>query len=690
MKFLLTSVEQTSRRLRFQELLLLIVRTALLALLALALARPSSRAGAGADGEAVDAVFLVDTSYSMGAKDGASTRFDRAKAAALAVIDHLPAHSTVQVVTCADRATPAGPVSASNLEQARAVVRSLELTHLATDLLPGVLEASAALDRGHSPNKELYVLSDMQRTGWDAQAAALHEKLREAGRKASVYLVRCGTRAPRNVSIAGITAQSDIPHTGERVGFAVLVRNSGSEPARDLTVTLEVEGRAREKETQAIPLLAPGESLAVTLTGKLDRAGLRVLTATVGHDELEADNRFHKVIPVRDQARVLVVDGAPSEQRPETSSAFYLLHTLRPVPESAWGAYHLQPRTVGPIEASPALLADMDLCVLANVPVQASGESNPGALSAEFVDRLASFVREGRGLLVFAGPRVSAELYNRVLFEEHGLLPFRLGAVETAPPAAPWRLDAGSVDPKSFLAGFREEPLSRVDQTTVTHAIALDERPSEEARVLLRYAHGKAAVAARKAGAGEVFLVTTSADPRWTDWPLRHTYLPFVHTVVGHLLGSVSEQHNRVAGQPLQWRPPAAQAAKVHFAVDPAGRRTRLGVPERVEGQPVVLAPRTPQAGVYRLAAEGAEDAEGVVFAAVPDLRESEDLEALADRQLDERLGFPVHHLTAGDDPGVFAGAERLKREWTLWLLLGVLLLVGIETGLAWYCGRGW
>src|SRR5579859_7595414 len=40
MKFLLASIEQTSRRLRFQELLLLAMRVTVLALLALALARP--------------------------------------------------------------------------------------------------------------------------------------------------------------------------------------------------------------------------------------------------------------------------------------------------------------------------------------------------------------------------------------------------------------------------------------------------------------------------------------------------------------------------------------------------------------------------------------------------------------------------------------------------------------------------
>src|SRR5262245_5377805 len=86
MKFLLTSIEQTSRRLKFQELLLLLVRCAVLALLAVALARPLLSAGSASGKEAVDAVFVIDTSFSMGAREGRKTRLEFAKAAALAVL----------------------------------------------------------------------------------------------------------------------------------------------------------------------------------------------------------------------------------------------------------------------------------------------------------------------------------------------------------------------------------------------------------------------------------------------------------------------------------------------------------------------------------------------------------------------------------------------------------------------------
>src|SRR5262245_27380689 len=255
MKFLRQSIEQTSRRLRFQELVLLLLRILVMVLLAAALARPASRAlsGAGGRGDAVNAVLLLDTSTSMAARDGEVSRIDRARAAALSVIDQLPANSTVQIYSISDRATLLGPKSPGNLDQARQILKSVEAGNRATDFLPGVIEAEAAFERGTAPARELYLFSDMQKLGWDRQASALKTRLDDLRKRAAVFLVRCGTRTVRNASVVGITPQTSLPHTGTRTAFAVLVRNSGPEPIRDLSVTLEADGKAVEKESQPIP-----------------------------------------------------------------------------------------------------------------------------------------------------------------------------------------------------------------------------------------------------------------------------------------------------------------------------------------------------------------------------------------------------------------------------------------------------
>jgi hypothetical protein len=224
----------------------------------------------------------------------------------------------------------------------------------------------------------------------------------------------------------------------------------------------------------------------------------------------------------------------------------------------------------------------------------------------------------------------------------------------------------------------------------------------DEVRVLLRYSSGEAAIASRKRpGEGEVLFFTTSAsDPRWTDWFITPVFVPFVQVSLNHLLQGQPQAHNRIAGEPLHWQAPRAGTVSAYDLVRPDGEHVRLGYPETVAGRPLITAEDTPWAGIYRIArvipsnddgdAKANEEPDGVPFAVTADVRDSEDLTPLTAEQIDEQLGFKPVHRTAGDEAGVFGSAERLRSEWTLWLLAGLFVLVMAETVLAWFCGRAW
>lgn len=739
MKFLLASIEQTSRRLRFQELLLLILRVTLLVLLALALSRPSTSATSGsARGDAVDAVIVIDTSLSMGAregtapvrdpgtdpyltalkqfagKDGSITRLDRARAAAQAVIASLPRHSTVQIISASDRASLLGPEAPAHLDRARQLIQNLDGTHQASDYMPAINEAAAVLERGHSPNRELYLISDMQQLGWEQQGPLLREKLQEIREKATIHLVHCATRTPSNVAIVGITPQSSL-RRGERADFAVLVRNSGKEPIQNLTVSLEVDGQTSERDSKPLEKLKGGESQAVILTGLLNQPGRRILTARVSHDDLEADNRFDQIIQVHDQVGVLLVDGAPDDRDPRKSASFFLQHALNP--RRADVATPLPVEVVSPANASPKLLANKDLCILVDARLSQGGDEEAGSVPPEFIKALAAFVQDGHALMIFAGNHVDAEAYNRLLFEQHRLLPMKITGIASAPTDKPLTMDRQSAVAYPFLR-FRQEGFTSIDKVEVRKALDLEEPKTtdgsagDEVRVLLRFNNGRPAIVSKKrAGEGEVMLFTTSVnDPNWTDWFIGLPFVPFVQVSVNYLLEGQPQVYNRVAGEPLRWQPPRTAGAAVFDLVRPDGGRVRLGYPDVVESRPVVTASDTPRAGIYRLTRadgvsiaagdteEGAikvdsaadKEPEGVPFAVVPDLRDTEDLTAFTPAQLDERLGFKAIHMMAGGEGNIFSGAERLKREWTIWLLAGLLLLTLGEPVLAWACGKAW
>src|SRR5262245_3735845 len=692
MKFLRLAVEQTSRRIQFQELVLLLLRIFLMILLAVALARPimCSNSTAGKRGEAVDAIFVIDLSYSMNAREGAKTRLDLAKDSAIRVIDDLPPNSTVQVVTCTDRAVAAGPKSPRNLDQAKLLIQNLQVTQQSTDFLAGLAEAQAALSRAEGAAKEVYLFSDMQRGGWERQSSAVRAKCEEIRAQGTLFLVRCGGQPVRNVAVVDLKPQTDIPHTGARMPFTAIIKNTGTEPVTGLTVTLKVDGQPLDKDAQPIEKLGPGETKPVTLTGKIDQAGWRVLTAEVKPDQLDDDNKFDRAILVREKVRVLIVDGSPNERDPEKAGSYFLAHALLPVPDEFKLLYHVRPTVVKAFEASPGHLSDKEVCILVNAPL-----GGPGSVPADFVNRLGEFVKEGHGLFVTAGPNVEKGVYNRLLGADGSkLLPMELGDVFESPKDTPLFPDPASIDEKSFLARFKlsaNDPFLQLRDAFVLKAIGVAEPKTDQlkdtGRVLMRYNDGRPALLGKQVGDGEVLLLTTAVDKDWGFFATNLTFQPFVHGAMTHLIERSAAGFNRVAGEPIRWTP--KDLNKSYQVTRPDGSRTRLGRPQGGATEQLALTVAdTAKAGVYTISEEGREV--GTKFAVIPDLRESETMDPLPDQQIDELLGFKPEHLTSGDATSAEAQSVRSRNEWTVTALLALLFFAVFETAWAWFCGKAW
>src|SRR5262249_28176099 len=152
-----------------------------------------------------------------------------------------------------------------------------------------------------------------------------------------------------------------------------------------------------------------------------------------------------------------------------------------------------------------------------------AGKEEGGALSPEFLRALAAFVQEGKGLIVFAGDRVEPEPYNRLLFDQLRLLPYRLGKVESTKEDEPWLLARATA--AGPFARFREEQgYATLDRIETRRRLSLEPPKDEDAeakaesRVYLKSRDGSAAVVGRKRpGQGEVILFTTSVhDPGWS------------------------------------------------------------------------------------------------------------------------------------------------------------------------------
>ncbi len=340
-------------------------------------------------------------------------------------------------------------------------------------------------------------------------------------------------------------------------------------------------------------------------------------------------------------------------------------------------------------------------------------------------------MREGKGLIVYAGDNVAPDAYNRILDKKYGLLPLPIKGVAQNPFQNPLKLNPGSAGIPAFWMFRDDDYYKGLKDVEIYKSLDLEEPEKTDAKkdvpvaasepsdkkhdpqtIAFRFSNGKPAVVSRLVGGGEVLFVATAADkgwkrdsgePTWTDWPIHREFIPFVHIMIGHLLKGQTQTSNVVAGEKLDWQP-NLKVERAYTLVTPTGSNVRLGLPEKKNNRSVVTVAELPLAGIYRMVAtlppqarldEPAGTAEpdktaGVPIAVVPDLRESEDLTTLSDEEIDQRLGFRPTHITAGVETSAQGADERLNREWTTWLLAAVLLLAVAESLLAYLCGRAW
>ena len=322
MRFVQVSLQRNQRRMQIEDLILLLLRMLLLALLAFALARPALdwlRANFLGSSTVATAIIL-DRSGSMAA-DG---RFELAKQAATEAIDGLPDGSAAAVLLAADSADAGIFEPTVDLRLARNMIIEASLSDRPTDLLPAVEKALEILARGSAVDKELVLITDGQAEGW-TQFEALLKQLAEAdGTRVNVVLVGAQTPITDNLGISDLRQVSALTPAGQALRFEIGVTNYGDTEAVSAPVTLDIDNEP-SGDPFLIDRLPAGETKNITLFAKLATPGYHRATASLPGDAMPADDRRTIVLRAADGIAVLLVDGQPGRDalgpRPSSSAA---------------------------------------------------------------------------------------------------------------------------------------------------------------------------------------------------------------------------------------------------------------------------------------------------------------------------------------------------------------------------------
>jgi hypothetical protein len=690
MRFLRESLEKNQRRLQMEDILLLLLRCLLVALLVLALSRPTWQPGnhAGSSHQAT-AVLIIDNSYSMGLTNGIQTSLQRAQAAAEQILLSFPTGSSSALFFAADNVNPviAQPTYDFNLLRAR--IRQARLTDRATDLSNALQLAVTTLQKDQGGgSKEVYLITDGQANGWPA-LEQIEKQLADIGGQIAVHVVLVGDPAESNLAVTQLRLDSGLTPMNQPLRCNIEVLNGSDTEARDVRVSLIVDDQPAVDET-IIDSIPAGTARNVALFAKFRTEGYHTITAEIPHDRLAADDQRTLAARAIREVNVLLVDGSAAST-PAQADDFFVRNALVPVAPADVAQYYIKTTTITASQLATTSLEDYDAVFFLSVD----------QIDSPDVQTLANYVRQGGGLVVFPGPSCNIDFYNQELGRD-GFLPARLDPVKgdtgtshtgksftlqaegyDHPIAALWNDPAaGSLATSHFFAYYPLEP------TPWTAPAAGESAPvGGNPRVVLHFALGTDAAAVEHTwGAGRVILFASTATTAWNDLPVHEAFVPLMQRVLGSLVERQEEGLNLRVGQKFSYAVSndllnRDVSVSVPGQADPA---RVVGQVTLVDGQPKVQFNDTDEAGAYHVSI-ATDPPTLLTFAAQSDPVES-NLTPLSAEQL-KALGAVADVIKwtpdARDSLTPRLTSARVGYELWLPLMVAALIVATSETFLA-------
>lgn len=391
MQFLEVS-ETTRRRLFIEELILMLLRMTLIAILVLAIAGPwmewsgsSGRSGGSPLGRSPrDVVLLLDGSGSMGLEveekdlkdrdgDGITTLRDKSLQWAEKFVEQLPAGSGIAVVQAGEAALPIIPTLISDKQTVLNLLKEkqrLPSIGGTADWPLAMRRAADVLQRSGRAQRDVVLVSDQQKHGWaderslrDWEGFATWETSRIVSLKPNYWVAQLAPEKDNkdkkddkpipNWSLAHLQVSRALVTVNQEVTFntAILLNGqSTDEPPHKLSLSVDGEHvrnlesplRADKEKSEA----AKGQ-LPITFNERFASPGTHLVTVTMTPDDpakkneanykvkdrLALDNQRHLVIEVVRTIPVLIVDG-DTQPKPMSRGSDVILDALVPEDDS--------------------------------------------------------------------------------------------------------------------------------------------------------------------------------------------------------------------------------------------------------------------------------------------------------------------------------------------------------------------
>ena len=651
LQFLKEMQKNKMRKIRIKQILLLILRTLAIIFLVLSFSRPTIRninlAGLGSEVKNT-IILVIDDTPSMSVEDKQGSYISQAKKLAEKVLESSEEGDEIYLIRFSDLNILKENFEPVSKNIAQREIENVEVKDISKTFVEVFLSVSKILDQTKNLSKEVYILTDFQKTNLPEDLSNLPKLDKSFDANTRIYVFKIGEKEAFNISIDSLQVLTKIFEMNKPVTITASLTNHSSENGVNVSSNLYFNDKKVAQKGIDIKSNSSGN---FSFTGQIKEYGFNSGRLEIEDDDFLKDNFRYFNFFVPEKIKVLMVSENPNDL------FFVNLVLSQTVDDNSEPVFSITQTSTQFFNSYKP--ENYDILII----------SSPEKIFN--LNPLKNFIQNGGRVVILPGINSSVISFSKAI-ESLGLN--TINGV------------TGSKDTKSSFTRFREidfnHPIfsgifsEKVQKKIESPKIfqSFNYKPTLNGKEIISLENNYSFLAEEKIGNGVVLLFTSAIDLSWSELPLKPIFVPMINRIALYA-NSNNSNLDFLAGEEIQFKP--FKRITGQFKIQTPDGKEIVYSSENFVTDFVNLG-KFETAGNYKVFED--DKLIGIISINI-DARES-NLSKLEEKQLEKfaEVSFPASRLKilgSEKNPAEVISQERYGTElWKLFLILSIICLV--------------